>query len=1216
MSIQQDKFGFIWIGGRNGVARYDGYRFHNYTNIPDDPNSLSHNVIRDLYEDSYGEMWFAAQAGGAMRLNREADNFYIYTPDSEEGRVISSLVMWKVYEDRQRNLWVAGSNGLNLYDRENDRFDSFLQDTELANYPVVDIEEYRPDEYLIGTELGGLFVWKRQTNELIRYVHDADDPLSLPHMLVRTIHVDTKGRVWVGSERGLSQFFPERGEFVDIDLSQYMLDRLYLPILEIFEDREGVYWLSTDGGGLLYFYPNTGEIGQYLHSSLSESALSSPYPRTVYQDRNGDYWIGNFPKGINYFDRSNTFFKTYRGFAKDAAGAYSNDVWAFFEEENGDLWIGVDNAGVVYFDRKKDTISRQYKSLTLDGSYSTAAVLSIYKDSNNTLWLGTWAKGLYKINLDDGSFENYYPDTNDPTSFSFENVWRIHEDRRGDMWFATNGGGVNRYVPETNSFVRYLPVQGNENSVGHTHVWSIYEDVEGLLWFGTTDGVSVYNVEKDQFRRYAYQPGIKNGISNNWVMAFLEDSKNRFWITTSGGGVNLLDREKDRFTHIRKVDGLASDSVFGVLEDNQNNLWFSTRGGLTQYNPETQTLKSYNSNNWLQDRQFHIGSYLKLSSGELVFGGVHGFSLFDPKEITFNEYAAPIHLTEVKLFGKTIKPGIDSLLEKDISISNSIELNYDQNMLSLEFSLLNYRVYKQNRYFYRLVGFDQDWIGPTSDNAVTYTNLNAGNYEFQVKAVNNDGVRSSNVRSLNIRIFPAPWRTWWAYLAYALAVLSLFLMIFLHQRRKLHYEHEYNLKLQHIDRLKDDFLANTSHELRTPLNGIIGMAEALSDGSRGLLSKSVLSDLEVIIFSGRRLSFLINDILDFSKVRRNKLSLLCSHVKLPELINNVTLQCRPLITENVELVSNVSPDIPSVYADENRLQQILHNLIGNAIKFTDKGQIVINARVQDKYIVVSIKDTGVGMSSEDLELVFESFEQLHNSNERLIGGTGLGLAVTKQLVELHGGKIHVQSTLGIGSVFSFNLPIDKIGMDSFDSENIVSDENFDPVSEEPISIKTDTVELPQASDEVKTHNLVCFLPEQEPYRATVLVVDDENVNRQVLRFFLLKQGYRVFEAKNGVEALDAFSSGFSTDLILLDVMMPKISGYVVCEELRKSYDMYRLPILFVSAKSQGNDLKRGFDVGGNDFLFKPVNKEELYAKVERNIQYSKKIEVLSLATSS
>ena len=1207
LSIAQDKAGYVWVGGRNGVARYDGYRFHHYRNNPDDPNSLSNNVVRDLYEDSYGELWFATESGGVMRFNRSQNNFHIYRPEASNTKSLSSLIIWKIYEDSQNNLWIAGRDGLSLYNRDKNNFTRYLTDTAIADFPIVDIKEYQPGKYIIATELGGLFVWDKNINILDRYVVNPSDPTALPHMLVRSIHIDKKGRVWVGSELGLSLFDVQAGTFTTIDISRFKLDRLTLPVLEIYEDSNGVFWLCTDGGGLLYFEPDTREMGQYLHSSISDSALISPYPRTVYEDVNGDLWIGSFPKGINFFDKSNTFFNTYRNFAKDAAGAFSNDVWSFFEEENGDIWLGVDNAGLLYFDRKKNTISREYNGFKLDGSYSTAAVLTIHKDSRGFLWVGTWGKGLYRINLKNNEVRNYYPEGNNFKSISFENIWSIKEDSYGNLWIATNGGGVNRYNYEDDTFTRYLPAANDPHSIQNTHVWSIYVDKKNRVWFGTLSGADVYIPQIDGFRHYRYDPDDENGLSHNWVTGFLEDTKGRMWLATAGGGVNLLNWDRQSFTHIRSADGLADDAVYGVLEDELGSLWFSTRGGLTYYNPETQSYKTYTSKNWLQDEQFHIGSYHKLKSGELLFGGVNGFTLFDPKEIARNSYAAPVQLTELKIFGETVAPGNGRVkIDKDISVLENLTLNYDQNMISLTFSSLNYRVYSENTYLYRLKGFDDEWIGPTTNNNVTYTNLNAGSYEFQVRSFNNDGVRSENIRSLKVNILPVPWKSWWAYSLYSISVLSVFLFIIYFQRRKIAYEHKINERLQEVDQLKDEFLANTSHELRTPLNGIIGMAEALISGSRGGLSQSVQEDLGVIVSSGRRLSVLVNDILDFSKVKHKELTLDRKRVELASLVKNVVAQCNPLLTDDIEIINRVRKSIPDVYADENRLQQIFHNLLGNAIKFTDHGKVVISAIKQETHVLISVADTGVGMDEHELKIIFESFEQLENSEGRVKNGTGLGLAVTKKLVELHEGSIYVESEKGLGSTFSFSLPMLEDSAHQFEEDLLVSREVYElevggqDGKQNVVHIDTNTKEIALTKSE----------PSGDKKDNTVLVVDDENVNRQVLRFFLLKEGYTVYEAKNGEEALAAFRDGFVPDIVLLDVMMPKISGFEVCKELRNHHSIYELPIIFISAKSQESDINQGYEVGGTDFLLKPVNKDELNSKVARHIQYSIKIKEL------
>ena len=430
-------------------------------------------------------------------------------------------------------------------------------------------------------------------------------------------------------------------------------------------------------------------------------------------------------------------------------------------------------------------------------------------------------------------------------------------------------------------------------------------------------------------------------------------------------------------------------------------------------------------------------------------------------------------------------------------------------------------------------------------------------------------------------------------------ILSAILTINYHDQQQLaEYSRtleEKNTQLQHLDKLKDEFLANTSHELRTPLNGIIGLAESLIDGATGQLPATTIANLTTIASSGRRLATLVNDILDFSKLKHQNLELSIKSVGVREIADVVLILSRPLVgTKNLQLINSISPDMPLVAADENRLQQIFYNLIGNAIKFTETGRIEVLAAVDDRNVEVTVADTGIGIPSDKLETIFESFEQGDGSIVRKYGGTGLGLALTKQLVELHGGKIFVSSSVGQGSRFTFTLPI------SENRVNIVSEElriqALSTVQRSPIAPPSDSTSASAIYPEIVAVKSGDF---------KILIVDDEAINLRVLANNLSLANYSISQASSGLEALEIIENGWHPDLILLDVMMPRMTGYEVCGKIRKKFLPSELPVVMLTAKNQVSDLVEGFRSGANDYLTKPFNKTELLARIKTHLCLAK-----------
>ena len=696
--------------------------------------------------------------------------------------------------------------------------------------------------------------------------------------------------------------------------------------------------------------------------------------------------------------------------------------------------------------------------------------------------------------------------------------------------------------------------------------------------------------------------------------------------------------------------------MYGILEDNQGYLWLSTNKGLSKFNPKKETFRNYDILDGLQSNEFNP-AYFKSARGELFFGGINGFNAFYPQQVKNNDYIPPIVITDFKIFNQSIHLGKDSPLQQHISVTKEITLSYKQSFFSFEFAALNFLQPSKNQYAYQLEAFDENWNQIGTRRQAYYTNVPAGSYTFRVKGSNNDNVWNETGATLKITILPPPWKTWWAYTLYVLIILTLIVSYVRHQKQKLlekqqelEREKTIALQLKEADRVKDEFLANTSHELRTPLNGIIGIAESLIDGAMGTLSQSVNDNLAMIVGSGRRLLTLVNDILDFSHLKQKQISLRFKTVDMRTIADVVLALSHPLIGHKpVQLINAISPDSPSINADENRVQQILYNLVGNAIKFTDKGKITVSAKVvreneslvtnlegsnqdyepfpipnepsenevsqfpmnqagtkfHNSQLAITVSDTGIGILSEKLERIFDAFEQADGSTARIYEGTGLGLAVTQQIVHLHGGQMQVQSQLGVGSQFTFTLPISKTR----------AKVNSQTVSQ----LSTIRYPLSETLEKLDENQLVIDQTLSKGNLTTenqfnLLVVDDDPINLRVLVNQLLLQHYTIHQAASGMEALALLEKGPKPDLILLDVMMPRMSGYEVTQKIRETQPADELPIILLTAKNQVNDLIVGLESGANDYLTKPIAKNELIARIKTHLHILQlKAETLRLA---
>ncbi|NQZ13058.1 MAG: GGDEF domain-containing protein, partial [Algicola sp.] len=602
-------------------------------------------------------------------------------------------------------------------------------------------------------------------------------------------------------------------------------------------------------------------------------------------------------------------------------------------------------------------------------------VRAINEDSSGTLWFGTGGDGLYQYNPKTQSFVHFKHQPSDPKSLSHDYISTLYIDSKDNLWIAIaggRGGGLDQYHPKTQDFSHYQHVNTDPHSLSNDIVYAILEDSEGTLWIATAGGLNRFDAQTKRFESYQHQPSNPQSLSHNKVKSIHEDNQGTLWLATDGG-LNKFDTHSNSFTHYRRKDGLSANQVHGILGDKQGSLWLSTRWGLSKFNPVTETFKTYYANDGLHSSQYFGLVYFKSADGELFFGGNNGFNRFYPENIEADTQAPNVILTDFLLANQSvaIAPGFKLFnnstftLPKAINALAHLTLSNEQNLITFEFAVLHFDDSMKNQYAYMLLGQDKDWIYTDAKNRrATYSNLPAGDYTLRIKASNSEGYWNEQGKSLKITVTPAPWNTWWAYTFYFFLIASFIWALFFvynqqqrlrRQQRKTQNEQTLNLRLQQVDKLKDEFLANTSHELRTPLNGIIGLAESLMDGARGTLSKGANNDLAMVVSSGKRLSNLINDVLDFSKLKNRNLTLQTRPIDLYSVVEVVLTLSRPLLAnKNLELINDVPKGLPAALADENRLQQILHNLVGNALKFTDSGKVTVSAEQHDDNLIIKV----------------------------------------------------------------------------------------------------------------------------------------------------------------------------------------------------------------------------------------------------------------------
>ncbi len=769
-------------------------------------------------------------------------------------------------------------------------------------------------------------------------------------------------------------------------------------------------------------------------------------------------------------------------------------------------------------------------------------------------------------------------------------------DRDNTLWVGNaRAGGLSRYEPSTDTFTNYWHDPDIPDSIMFSSLETVLE-YDDMLLLGTANGLDTFNKTTGKATHLFHAFGAKDSLEGRSVRMLFQDTAGTLWVGTRTSGVYRYRRHGRTFERMALDEKIALLDVSSMLEDRQRHLWFGTANGLVRLNTVSGDVFNYYESDGLAGNNHYRNAAWIDQQGILYFGSIGGVTRIDPTKLKKPSDSAKVVINGFRINNQevAINDG-KSPLKVSIAKTEQLALNHHHSMVTFEFTLLSFNSSDKNEFAYTLEGFDEGWNEVGTQNNATYTNIDPGDYVFKVRAKNSRGVWGQGHTSLAVRVSPPPWATGWAYAFYTLLVLLLVGWWVKYEKKKLELEQEksINTELLRLDKVKDSFLSCTSHELRTPLMGIVGIAEMMME-ERHQRDEGLQDNLALIASSGRRLSNLINDILDYAKMVDGSLEIMQAPTNLGELIDLVFYLLGPLAEpKNIKCIKTLDEHCHYAYADEARVQQILLNLIGNAIKYSDGGQIkVVVEPADDAFIQITVEDTGIGIAPSEHSSIFESFRQVTHLTQDSVtgdnvtrdngGGTGLGLSITKQLIELHQGAIWLESALGEGSKFIFTLPL-------LANDSAAHTHSYPTAHHEDSHIQSGA-----PSDN-----------NGQPARATILIVDDHPVNRVFVGRTLNDEGYNVIECDNGLCAIEKVKSAKQKiDLIISDVSMPKMGGYQMCAELRPDYDFLDLPIIFLSANKTDETLHQCMDVGGNDYLEKPVSKTELLMKVSFYLKLS------------
>ena len=1222
----QDSRGYMWFGTNNGLYKYNGYEFKIYNNELGNKYSLIGNRITSISEDSSGKVWIGTNKG-LCTYNRDSDSFVRDLYNSE----ISSYFNFHnfintIFIDTLDNIWLGTPQGLYNLKKSSKGFKLSVFKTSnqvdgLASNYISCITQYK-EGLLIGTP-NGLNKLEFSDDDQVKITRIKNNVIGSVN--IKSLFVDSDLSIWVGTLNGLhkietsientfnvyTNYLAEiENSFANnsintihqVDSSTIWIGTLNSGIFElnkdenvvkiyqqnprniynlksndinnIFKDDFGVVWVSTNRGGVSKLNLNKNKIDHFKNNDFNSNSLSGNLINTIFEDSNQNVWIGTFKTGLNLL-MNNSKEKEFIHFNKADVG--SNNIHAICEDNYGNIWLGSKSDGITQVQVQKGKISK------------TARFTK--ENTNNALMVN--------------------------------NVTIMYKDKRGDIWM---GGGPNsgliRLTPNKEfgklpQITQFQKLKENTNSLTSNYVFSIYEDSQNVLWVGL-NGSGLVKIIRDEnnnpihYTRIMGREEYPSGLNNNQIFAIHEDNYQNIWIATFGGGLNKILKEEINKKHpkiikYKQENGLPSNEIYGILEDKNQNLWISSNSGISKYDIENKTFTNLGLKDGLQALNFRKGAYFKGRNGMMYFGGINGFNSFNPNSFVKNEVPPKVELTGFKLFNNEVGVGEKILgkavLNKNISETNEIVLKHGHNSFSFEFSAMHYASPNQNNYMYMLDGFDKDWISTSSKRRfVTYANLDSKDYVFKVIASNSDNVWNSNARELKLKVLPALWKTWWAYTI--LILFTIFLMWLFRRNILVRAEYRNSLKIEKLEKnkikvlnkMKLEFFTNISHEFKTPLTLILGPLQNLL--KMEIVDSKLKESLLIMDRNANYLFRLINQLMDFRKAETNQLKVITSKGNLVDFCEEVVLSFNVLANEkhlNLSFESSESELI--VYFDWDKMDKILNNLISNSIKYTpDSGNIKVSlsfinngiskrSNVLDvrSEIEIIVEDTGVGIPKNQISKVFKRFYQVEDSNKSNSFGSGVGLALTKKLIDLLQGHIKVKSNHNEGSQFTVRFPVITSKNDLMREAEISSEEVI--FSESGLVINENIHK--EIGDSIKT------LP-------SLLIVED-NPDMQTFLKSSLEGSYKILQAYDGVQGLKIALENIP-NIIISDVMMPNMDGIQFCNEIKQNEITNHIPIILLSARASIDHKIEGLKVGADVYIPKPFDMRLLKIKTQKLLE--------------
>ncbi|MBN1780572.1 hypothetical protein JW948_05550 [bacterium] len=1081
-SIVQDSIGFIWIGTYDGLNRYDGYNFRIFRKDGDDPHSLSDSFIRTMLIDGNGTLWVGTALGGINRYDSRLERFVHYMHDPDDSASLSNNAIYALFQDHAGTIWAAtwggGLDKLVISESPEPgaeqstepvvRFVHFRHDPENANSPLHDkissIFEDSRHRLWIGTRAGVSVLDSSRQTFIAHYRHRPDDRHSLSGDNITTIQEDRYGNMWIGTwDAGLNVYVPDKDQFI-----RYSHDARNPrsigsnTIMELTLDHAGNLWIGTFGGGLNRIaqvsVPDYA-AGSWTNVTFEKYQNQVDDPQSIcgnsiyaiFEDRTHILWIGTDWNGLSMFDTEKNRFTHFQQEAGRPGRLNDNTIFALFIDSQDILWIGTQEGGLNAYHRKTDRFEHYQYDPDNPSTLSHSTVRAIYEDSHGDLWIGT-SSGLNLFHRKSGTFSRYYIRPGEPAS---THILTIQEDTRGMLLVGTLGNGLFAFDPVSKTFRNDRESDPPVFAFADNTVWRIQRDLDDTFWIGTITAGLYHFTGNGRLLHHFVHDADSAGLNDNTIFSLKIGRNGDIWAGTSVG-LNRIERGTGpsgfKTTSYTQENGLYGNSVQGILEDDHGKLWLCNGDYLVVFDPETGDTQGYQASDRLQAGEFSTNAVVRdKKTGEMIVGSVNGFNIFHPDSIRNNTIMPNVTITDFKIFNRSIDPGrlVDKrmILEKSITLTDQIRLSYRDRVISFDFAALHFTSPENNQYAYRLSGFEKNWNFVTAaQRTASYTNLDPGRYTFHVKASNPDGLWNNRGKTIRIIITPPFWKTWWFRILGLMLIGGIiwaafeFRLINIKKQRtrleKLVEERTRDLKAanQELEAQKQQIETNAhalkrsneeleqfayvaSHDLQEPLRMISSYARLLERNLQKYLDEDNREFLFYMTDGAQRMQTLITDLLVFSRVSTQAKPL--EETDLNQLMKRVLQNLKVIIEEKNAKIETGA--LPTIMCDPIQFERLFQNLIGNAMKYcTSIPEIAISSALKDGHWQIAIKDNGIGFDLKYSHKIFGIFKRLHHRDE--YSGTGIGLAVSKKIVERHGGEIWVESEEGKGSTFYFSVP--------------------------------------------------------------------------------------------------------------------------------------------------------------------------------------------------